>query len=460
MVFSSLPFLFLFLPAVLLVSHILPFRFRNGFLLLANLIFYAYGEPVYILIMIGSILVNYFCGRGMERAKDQKGRKAVLILGIVLNLAALGIFKYAGLFVGTLKHIPALSGLPDLDIALPIGISFYTFQAVSYLIDVYWRDCPASDHFVSFACYISLFPQLIAGPIVRYRDVNDQLSHRVETPALFNSGARLFLVGLAKKVLLANQFGQLWDLTSADPAAAGAAAAWCGAVAYTFQIYFDFSGYSDMARGLGRMLGFEFCINFNYPYISRSVTEFWRRWHISLSSWFRDYVYIPLGGNRRGKGRQCFNILVVWALTGFWHGAGWNFLFWGFYYGVLLLIEKLVLGRYIRRWPRFLQWLYVMVIVVIGWVFFASSDLSAALAYLRVMFSAAPGTGTVLLLPWLGLAVIGAVAAGPWAKALWEKYRDRKWMPLAEALLSLAALLLCVGSLVSDSYNPFLYFRF
>ncbi len=310
------------------------------------------------------------------------------------------------------------------------------------------------------ALYIVIFPQLIAGPIVRYKDVNDQLTHRVETLELFNSGARLFVVGLAKKVLLANQFGQLWDLTSADPVAAGALAAWGGAIAYTFQIYFDFSGYSDMARGLGRMLGFDFCINFNYPYISRSVTEFWRRWHISLSSWFRDYVYIPLGGNRCGKLRQCFNILVVWALTGFWHGAGWNFLFWGFYYGVLLLIEKLILGKCIRRWPKVLQWLYTMVIVVIGWVFFASPDLTAALAYLRVMFSAAPGTGTVLLLPWLGLAVMGSAAAGPWAKDLWEKGKDRKWMPLAEALLCLAALLLCVGSLVSDSYNPFLYFRF
>ena len=460
MVFSSLPFLFLFLPAVLLVSHILPFRFRNGFLLLANLIFYAYGEPVYVLIMIGSILVNYFCARGMERTGGQGGRRAVLLIGIVLNLAALGVFKYAGLFVGTLQRIPAFSGLPSVDIALPIGISFYTFQAVSYLIDVYWRDCPASDQFVSFACYISLFPQLIAGPIVRYRDVNEQLAHRVETPTLFNSGVRLFVVGLAKKVLLANQFGQLWDLTSADPVAAGALAAWCGAVAYTFQIYFDFSGYSDMARGLGRMLGFEFCINFNYPYISQSVTEFWRRWHISLSSWFRDYVYIPLGGNRRGKGRQCFNILVVWALTGFWHGAGWNFLFWGFYYGVLLLLEKLVLGKALDRLPRGLRWLYTMVIVVIGWVFFASPDLSAALGYLKVMFSGSAGTGEIPLLPWLGLAVIGAAAATPGGNALWERFRDRKWMPLAEGLLCLAALLLCVGSLVSDSYNPFLYFRF
>ncbi len=462
MVFSSLPFLFLFLTVVLLLSHLLPFRLRNGFLLLANLVFYAYGEPVYILIMLGSILVNFFAGVLMGRQRSQGGRRAVLVVGIVLNLAALGVFKYAGLFVGTLRQIPALAGLPEVDISLPIGISFYTFQAVSYLIDVYWKDCKPSGNFINFACYISLFPQLIAGPIVRYRDVNEQLVSRKETPMLFSSGARLFVVGMAKKVLLANQFGLVWDAISADPVAAGAVGAWWGACAYTLQIYFDFAGYSDMARGLGRMLGFEFCINFNYPYISKSVTEFWRRWHISLSTWFRDYVYIPLGGNRCGKLRQCVNILVVWALTGFWHGAGWNFLFWGFYYGVLLLVEKLVLGRYLRKAPALIQHLYTMVIVIIGWVFFASPNLSIALSYLGVMFSLNPGTtGTMTLVgPWIGMAILGILASTPLAKGLWERFQDRKVMPLVEAVLCLAALLLCTASLVSDSYNPFLYFRF
>ncbi|MCI5499506.1 MAG: MBOAT family protein [Clostridiales bacterium] len=462
MVFSSLPFLFLFLTVVLLVSHLLPFKFRNFFLLLANLVFYAYGEPVYVLIMIGSILVNFFAGLLMDKQSSRGGRRAVLVIGIVLNLAALGVFKYAGLFADTLRHIPGLSSLPTVDIALPIGISFYTFQAVSYLIDVYWDDCAASHNFINFASYISLFPQLIAGPIVRYKDVNEQLVSRKETPTMFNSGVRLFVVGMAKKVLLANQFGMLWDAMSADPVAAGALGAWAGACAYTLQIYFDFAGYSDMARGLGRMLGFEFCINFNYPYISKSVTEFWRRWHISLSTWFRDYVYIPLGGNRRGKVRQCVNILIVWALTGFWHGAGWNFLFWGFYYGVLLLLEKLLLGKYIRRLPSFFQHLYAMVIVIIGWVFFASPDLSTALHYIGVMFSFSPGTmgGLSLVMPWVGMAVIGVVASTPLAKNLWEKARDKKAMPLVEGLLCLAALLLCTASLVSDSYNPFLYFRF
>ena len=462
MVFSSLPFLFLFLTVVLLLSHLLPFRLRNGFLLLANLVFYAYGEPVYILIMLGSILVNFFAGVCMGRSRSRRGRRGVLVVGIILNLAALGVFKYAGLFVGTLRQIPALSGLPEVNISLPIGISFYTFQAVSYLIDVYWKDCEPSGNFINFACYISLFPQLIAGPIVRYRDVNEQLVSRKETPTLFSSGARLFVVGMAKKVLLANQFGMVWDAISADPVAAGAIGAWWGACAYTLQIYFDFAGYSDMARGLGRMLGFEFCINFNYPYISKSVTEFWRRWHISLSTWFRDYVYIPLGGNRCGKLRQCFNILVVWALTGFWHGAGWNFLFWGFYYGVLLLLEKLLLGKFLRRAPALVQHLYTMVIVVIGWVFFASPDLSTALDYLGVMFSLEAGTmGTMTIVgPWIGMAILGVLASTPLAKGIWERLQHRKAMPLVEAVLCLAALLLCTASLVSDSYNPFLYFRF
>ncbi len=462
MIFSSLPFLFLFLTVVLLVSHVLPFRWRNGFLLLANLFFYAYGEPIYVLIMIASIVVNFFGGLLIAKQETQARKRTVLVIGIILNLLALGVFKYAGLFVSTLRAIPGLDFLPVVEIALPIGISFYTFQAVSYLIDVYWEDCEASHSFINFASYISLFPQLIAGPIVRYKDVNEQLVSRKETLTMFNSGVRLFVVGMAKKVLLANQFGMLWDTVSANPTSAGALAAWCGACAYTLQIYFDFAGYSDMARGLGRMLGFEFCINFDYPYISKSVTEFWRRWHISLSTWFRDYVYIPLGGNRCGKVRQCVNILIVWALTGFWHGAGWNFLFWGFYYGVLLLLEKLLLGRYIRRLPAAFQHLYTMVIVIIGWVFFASPNLTTALRYLGVMFSFSPGTmgGALLVLPWLVMAVIAVIACTPLGKMLWEKYKDARWMPLAEGVLCLAAILLCVASLVSDSYNPFLYFRF
>lgn len=462
MVFSSITFLFAFLAATLLIYYCCPLKGKNWVLALSGLVFYAWGEPVYIVLMIFSTLVDYTAGRIIHRYADRPGiRKAALIASIVIELGLLGVFKYSSFLVGTVNGLLGLS-LPDPALPLPIGISFYTFQAVSYLIDVYWDDCEASHSLVNFACYISLFPQLIAGPIVRYKDVNDQLISRHETPTLFNSGVRLFMVGMAKKVLLANQFGMLWDTMSADPVAAGMLGAWAGACAYTLQIYFDFAGYSDMARGLGRMLGFEFCINFDYPYISKSVTEFWRRWHISLSTWFRDYVYIPLGGNRCGKIRQCVNILIVWALTGFWHGAGWNFLFWGFYYGVLLLIEKLVLGKYIKRLPAFFQHLYAMVIVIIGWVFFASPNLSTALAYLKVMFTGGAGTmgGANAVLPWVGMFLLGVVGSTPLAKKVWDKLEGKKAMPLAEGVLCLAGLLLCIASLVSSSYNPFLYFRF
>ena len=470
MVFSSLPFLFLFLTVVLLVSHILPFRFRNFFLLLANLVFYAYGEPVYVLIMIGSILVNFFAGLLMDKQPTQGRRRAVLIVVIILNLAALGVFKYAGLFVDTLRGIPVFSSLPGVEIALPIGISFYTFQAVSYLIDVYWDDCEASHSFVNFACYISLFPQLIAGPIVRYRDVNEQLVSRRETPTLFNSGVRLFMVGMAKKVLLANQFGMLWDTMSADPVAAGALGAWVGACAYTLQIYFDFAGYSDMARGLGRMLGFEFCINFNYPYISKSVTEFWRRWHISLSSWFRDYVYIPLGGNRCSKLKHMRNIFVVWLLTGLWHGAAWTFVLWGLWFCLLLLGEKFLWGKYLEQLPGLIRWAYTMFTVILSWVLFRSVDLGQAWAYLGAMFGqttglAQDGQALYYLLqfwPEWVLALIAFLPVKQWLQS-WLEARGSAgqaaalWAP---RVLALGLLALSYLELVTGSFNPFIYFQF
>ena len=461
MVFSSLTFLQCFLPLCLLAYFLVPQKWRNGILFLFSLLFYAWGEPVYVVLMLFSTVLDYTCGQMVERHRGQRGAKIALLVSLCVNLGLLGVFKYSDFLIGTVNSLFG-TALPQPNLPLPIGISFYTFQTMSYTIDVYRQDAPAQRDMVSFGAYVTMFPQLVAGPIVRYKDVAAELIHRTNTASAFAAGARRFTVGLAKKVLLANQFGMLWDAMSADPVAAGALGAWAGACAYTLQIYFDFAGYSDMARGLGRMLGFEFCINFNYPYISKSVTEFWRRWHISLSTWFRDYVYIPLGGNRCGKLRQCVNILVVWALTGFWHGAGWNFLFWGFYYGVLLLLEKLLLGKYIRRLPAVFQHLYAMVIVIIGWVFFASPDLSTALAYLQVMFSFSPGTmgGASLVMPWLGMAVIGVVAATPLAKNLWEKLQGKKAMPLVEGALCLAALLLCTASLVSDSYNPFLYFRF
>ena len=465
MVFSSLPFLFLFLTVVLLVSHILPFRFRNFFLLLANLVFYAYGEPVYVLIMIGSILVNFFAGLLMDKQSTQGRRRAVLVVGIVLNLAALGVFKYAGLFVSTLREIPGLSSLPEVDIALPIGISFYTFQAVSYLIDVYWDDCAASHNLINFASYISLFPQLIAGPIVRYKDVNEQLVSRRETPTLFNSGVRLFVVGLAKKVLLANQFGMLWDAMSADPVAAGALGAWAGACAYTLQIYFDFAGYSDMARGLGRMLGFEFCINFNYPYISKSVTEFWRRWHISLSTWFRDYVYFPLGGSRvDSRAKHIRNLFVVWLLTGIWHGANWTFLAWGLFYFVLLVLEKY--GHLGRGWPVWTKWLFTFLMVNFAWVLFRADSLAAAGQYLQAMFGLGAGgwddlTALYLRENWTVLAA-SVLFAGPLAPRLrdWAAKKDSPLLDAGYAVLAAAVFLVSAAFLIKGTYNPFIYFNF
>ena len=464
MLFSSSVFLFLFLPVVLLVYYLPLRRWRQGqnvFLLLASLGFYAWGEPWFVLVMLGSILANYGFGLWVDACK-RAGRTCAppLVTALAVNLGILFVFKYLTFTLGILNRLGAAFVIPGIE--LPIGISFFTFQALSYVLDVHRDRGEVQRSPLKVGLYISFFPQLIAGPIVKYETVAQQIDHRKEIWADFSAGCSRFIVGLGKKVLLSNQLAVVADRAFGQGDGLSASFAWLGALCYTLQIYYDFSGYSDMAIGLGKMFGFHFLENFNYPYISRSITEFWRRWHISLSTWFRDYVYIPLGGNRCGKIRQCVNILVVWALTGFWHGAGWNFLFWGFYYGILLLIEKLVLGKYIRRLPVPVQHLYTMVIVVIGWVFFASPDLSTALDYLQVMFSFTPGTvGTAsLVMPWLGMGILGVLASTPLAKTLWEKVQDKKWMPLAEGALCLAGLLLCTASLVSDSYNPFLYFRF
>lgn len=459
MVFSGLPFLFFFLAAVLLIDRILPKRFKNFFLLIANLFFYAYGEPVYVLLMMGSIIVNYILGMAIEKSKGTFAKRTWLIGGVVINLAALGVFKYLGFTFDLLRHIPIFSSLPEASIVLPIGISFYTFQAMSYVIDVYRGDCKAAKSFVNFAAYISLFPQLIAGPIVRYRDVYAQIEDRTESMAAFASGVRLFTIGLAKKVLLANQLGILWTTVSQKGSSAGTAALWLGLAAYILQLYFDFCGYSEMAQGLGKMLGFDFMANFNYPYISESVTEFWRRWHISLSSWFRDYVYIPLGGNRRGKARQCFNIMVVWSLTGIWHGAGLNFLVWGFFYGVVLILEKLFLGNVLKKLPKAVRHIYTMLIVMISFLFFASESFGAAADYLSGMFTLS-ASELSLIVPWLPTVAVGAVCSTPLGASLWRKHENKPFMVYLEAALCLGALLLCTAQLVSDSYNPFLYFRF
>ena len=459
MVFSSLVFLFVFLPVVVFVNFLLPQKYRNLFLLFANLFFYAWGEPVYVLLMLSSIIVNYICAVWVDKTSAYKKRKAILIVNIVLNLGALCFFKYTSLILDTLRIIPAFSTLPAAKIVLPIGISFYTFQAMSYVIDVYWRSCRSTKSFVDFAAYISLFPQLIAGPIVRYTDVERKMRDRHVSIEMFSNGIKLFIIGLCKKVLLANQFGSIWDMISAHTASYGIIGAWVGAFAYTLQIYFDFAGYSDMARGLGKMLGFDFCINFSYPYISRSITEFWRRWHISLSTWFRDYVYIPLGGNRVSPVRHAVNILIVWALTGLWHGAGWNFVAWGVYYGVLLLLEKFVWGKRLSKMPKVFCHVYTLFIVIVGWVFFAAPSFSDAFRYLGYMF--VPSGGNAMgLVPWCLTFAIGIVSCTPLFAALWGMLKIKYKVHVFEAILCMIGFVLCVASLITETYNPFLYFRF
>ena len=469
MVFSSLTFLFLFFPIVIGVYYLCPRALRNLWLLAASLLFYAWGEPVYIRLMVASILFNYLCGLGVAalQKREKKGiAKALLILCVVGNIGALGVFKYADLLIGTINGI-AGSHLALLELALPIGISFYTFQALSYVIDVYRGTVAAQKNPITFGTYIALFPQLIAGPIVQYKTVEEQLSCRRETAAQFAAGIGRFTVGLGKKVLIANQVGALWDTVSALPQAQLAAGtAWLGALAFTFQIYFDFSGYSDMAIGLGKMLGFEFLENFDYPYLSRSITEYWRRWHISLGTWFREYVYIPLGGNRHGLSRQILNLIIVWGLTGLWHGASWNFLLWGLYYGVILIVEKVWLLRPLQKAPAAVQHLYSLLLIILGWIIFALTDFSAIGGYFAALFGAHGGLDSstmYLLTSNLILLVIAGFASTRLPAKLAADFVQRltpAGQTAVKCIFYTGVLLMCIAFLVGDSYNPFLYFRF
>ena len=457
MIFSSNVFLFAFLPVVLLLYYISPRKLRNPVLLFWSLLFYGWGEPVYLFLMIGTILMNYVFGALIHKRKtENKSAKTALIIGVAANLLTLGFFKYAGFLLGLLPFIPR-DILPD--ISLPIGISFYVFQSMSYVIDVYRDDAPVQKNVLTFGTYVTLFPQLIAGPIVRYSDVALQMDTRKENVADFASGVHLFMVGMGKKVLLANPMGSLWNLLQTHD---GTLAAWAGIVAYALQIYFDFSGYSDMARGLGRMFGFEFLENFNYPYISSSITEFWRRWHISLSTWFREYVYIPLGGNRKGKNRQIVNLLVVWALTGLWHGASWNFVLWGLYYALLLIIEKLFLLNLLKKLPKFIGHVYSIFAVLLGWALFFFEDMGALGAFFGRLFTpAATGAqGTNLILGFLPLMLVAMFAATPAASKLFASQQEKAWVRYGRLVFALVVMVLCVASLASQSYNPFIYFRF
>lgn len=461
MVFSSLPFLFFYLMVVLAVYKLSPLKIRNLILLLVSLFFYGWGEPVYIFIMLLSIAVDYTHGRLVEhwRENDKLARR-VVASSVICNLAILFFFKYWDFIAVNLNNLTGIPA-PVFGLSLPIGISFYTFQTMSYTIDVYRRDAPVQKNVVTFGAYVTLFPQLIAGPIVQYRSVAAQLEGRQEDLEKFVSGIQRFTVGLAKKVLLANAIGELWDASIAarDLTAAGA---WLGLVGYAFQLYFDFSGYSDMAIGLGRMLGFEFLENFRYPYISRSVVEFWKRWHISLTTWFREYVYFPLGGNRVSRAKWVRNILIVWLLTGIWHGAGWNFLLWGLYYAVWMLAERLFLGKWLEKMPGALRHIYTMLVVLLGWAIFAVEGLDRLVAFLGALFGRGGLWAAVdgyHLRSYLPLLVILTAASTPLMKDLWGRLGERAKSVLTPVLV-LAALVLCTASLVDASYNPFLYFRF
>lgn len=455
----------MFLPFVLTLYYITPRRFRNLTLFIVDLVFYAWGEPWLVILMLFSILLNYTSGILIGINREKKGlARFIFILSVILNLGLLGFFKYAGFIGETLNMVMPFLNIPILEIALPIGISFYTFQTMSYTIDVYKNTVKVQKNIITFGTYVSLFPQLIAGPIERYEDVAEQLMHRKETLQGFTDGIKLFLIGLSKKVLLANEMGNLWDAVRESGTQSGALGSWVGIIAYTFQIYFDFCGYSEMAMGLGKMFGFDFLKNFDYPYISKSITEFWRRWHISLGTWFREYVYIPLGGNRKGLYRQIINIAVVWFLTGLWHGASWNFILWGLYFGVLLMIEKLFMLKVLKKAPAIISHIYSIIIILFGWVLFYFENLNEMGIFLARMFGSdgfmMSGDISVKIISYIPLLIVSAITSTPLISKLYHKIKSKPILYVIDNAGCVLALLLCTAALVSSDYNPFLYYKF
>ena len=468
MVFSSLLFLFTYLPVVLLIYYLSPLKWRNGVLLIFNLIFYGWGEPTYIILMVFTITADYVAGllvaRFKDRGRDRAARTAVAA-ALVLNLAILFFFKYWDLIADTLRGF-GLDVLPALGLSLPIGISFYTFQTMTYPVDLYRGDAGVQKNLVNFGTFVTLFPQLIAGPILKYKELADQVDRRTYRVEQFAGGVHIFVIGLGKKVLLANNLGQLWDAYKALPTEElTVLGAWLGVAAFSLQLYFDFSGYSDMAIGLGRMLGFEFLKNFDYPYISRSVTEFWRRWHISLGSWFREYVYIPMGGNRVSGGRLCFNLLVVWGLTGLWHGASWTFVLWGAWHGLFATLETATPLRRLQN--RKIGRIYALLVVLVGFVLFRAGTLSQAAEMAGNLFAgfALTPASTLALrhlltrraLASLLVGAVGALGGGAW---LWERVKNRRGAEAVSLALTLALLALCVLSLAAGTFQPFIYQQF
>lgn len=472
MVFSSIPFLFFFLPLFFLLYYLVPFRVKNYVLLVFSFLFYAWGEPIYILLMILSSIIDYSIGRLMDYYDRVPWKRTCLLCAsIFANLSILGFFKYADFFVETINQI-AHTSFPTLKLPLPIGISFFTFQTMSYSIDLYRREVKVEKNFFTFMTYVTMFPQLIAGPIVRFSTVNKELHYRIIDFKGFYQGSFRFLQGIIKKVLLANQMGALWSAIRDQPyGEISVVTAWFGAVAFTLQLYFDFSAYSDMAIGMGEMMGFHYLENFNYPLCAKSVTEFWRRWHISLSTWFRDYVYIPLGGNRKGIVKQIRNIMIVWFLTGMWHGASWNYILWGVYYGILLILEKFVWGNGLKKLPKFLQHSYTFLIVVVGFTVFVFEDWGALGRYAKQMIGLAGNkvVGAEFLYHIRNYGVLFlscmllAMPFYPWLIKHIKKMRRSIGGRVMRAcfVLGYAGLfVLVVAFLVSDTYNPFLYFRF
>lgn len=459
MVFSSLLFLYVFLPIALFLYYISPEKIKNFTLFILSLIFYAWGEPIYVGIMLFSSVFDYCNGRLLNKFKEDWKRKAVLILSVIVNIGLLFFFKYYNFVIDNLNYLFNLN-ISASTLTLPLGISFYTFQTLSYTIDVYRGEVEASNSFFDYSAYVAMFPQLVAGPIVRYIDIYNQLKNRDFSDSSIAYGIKRFVYGLAKKVLIANKLGELYKIILAKEVAGLASSmAWLGIIAFTLQIYFDFSGYSDMAIGLGRMLGFDFLENFNFPYISRSITEFWRRWHMSLSLWFRNYVYIPLGGNRVKVPRQILNLFITWFLTGFWHGADFNFIIWGLYYFTLLVLEKFVYSKALDKAPNFIKHIYTMLLVIISWVIFEFKVADIG-PFLKAMFNFKNFTSPEALfyLKEYGFyLVLGTVLSLGACKKLISKTRKTTYLEIAFLFI---LLILVTMSLISESYNPFLYFRF
>lgn len=494
MVFSSLTFLFFFfLPLTLIIYYLVPKKLKNLVILISGLIFYSWGEPIYVLAMVLSTFIDYTAGRIIAKYDDKpKIRLACLIVSIVMNLSLLGIFKYSDFIINSLNgwfgleiSNPFVSLynflfggiIGEIDyVPLPIGISFFTFQSMSYTIDLYRRNIKVQKSAVNFMAFVTLFPQIVAGPIVRYEDVQNEIDDRKITESMLASGISRFIAGLGKKVLIANNIGALWtEIKAMDYSTLSAGTAWLGILAFTFQIYFDFSGYSDMAIGLGKMMGFNFPENFNYPYQSKSVSEFWRRWHMTLGAWFKSYVYIPLGGNRKGTARTIINLLIVWTITGIWHGASWNFMLWGAYFGVLIVIERLFLGKILEKIPAFFGWLYTFLMVVFGWIMFdgvtpGTTDFgqmfSQVFGYIGAMFGAnGVGIDNFAIYSFVNYSVIFAVCiigCTDILKNLYAKIKEKapKWVMYGFPVLQSGVMLACVAFVATSSYNPFLYFNF